>query len=89
MLTYGIRERLKLSAEASKPDYAIGVRFSKDEGRTWGAPARLVSLPESTDGGYPATEQLRDGTLVTAYYSNGIPEHKRYLMGVVRWRSPE
>jgi len=88
LLTYGIRERLRLSAEGSKPDYAIGVRFSSNEGRTWSAPARLVSLPESTDGGYPATEQLRDGTLVTAYYSNGIPEHKRYHMGVVRWRSP-
>lgn len=88
LLTYGIRERLKLGPEAT-PDYAIGVRFSKDEGRTWSAPARLVSLPGSSDGGYPATVQLADGTLVTAYYSNGIPEHQRYHMGVVRWRSPE
>lgn len=89
LLTYGIRERLKVSASVTVPDYAIGVRFSKDEGRTWSAPARLVSLPGSTDGGYPATVQLADGGLVTAYYSNGITEHKRYHMGVVRWQSPE
>ncbi|MBS1830790.1 MAG: exo-alpha-sialidase [Acidobacteria bacterium] len=89
LLTYGIRERLKVSATLTNPDYAIGVRFSKDEGRTWSAPSRLVSLPGSTDGGYPATVQLPDGTLVTAYYSNGIPEHRRYHMGVVRWRSAE
>ncbi|MBL8177726.1 MAG: exo-alpha-sialidase [Bryobacterales bacterium] len=88
LLTYGIRERLRL-ANATKPDYAIGVRFSKDEGRTWSAPARLVSLPTSTDGGYPATLQLPDGTLLTAYYSSGIPEHNRYHMGVVRWNSPD
>jgi len=89
LLTYGIRQRLKVSPTTTNPDYAIGVRFSKDEGKTWTAPARLVSLPSSTDGGYPATVQLADGTLLTAYYSNGIPEHKRYHMGVVRWQSPE
>jgi hypothetical protein len=44
---------------------------------------RLANLEGSTDGGYPATVQLKDGTLVTAYYSNGIPRHRRYHMGVV------
>ncbi len=82
LLTYGIREK----SPGGAPDYALGVRFSKDEGRSWGAPARILSLSRSTDGGYPSTVQLGDGTLVTAYYSNGIPEHKRYHMGVLRWK---
>ena len=29
--------------------------------------------------------QLADGTLLTAYYSNRIPQHARYHMGAVRW----
>jgi hypothetical protein len=80
LLTYGIRE----------PNHqGIGARVSDDEGRTWKAPTRLVELEGTTDGGYPATVQLPDRTLVTAYYSNGIPQHRRYHMGVVRWSLQE
>jgi len=80
VLTYGIRE----------PNHqGIGARVSDDEGRTWKAPTRLVELEGTTDGGYPATVQLPDRTLVTAYYSNGIPQHRRYHMGVVRWSLQE
>jgi hypothetical protein len=42
-----------------------------------------------TDGGYPSTVLLADGTFVTAYYCRGIPAHQRYHMGVVRWRLKE
>jgi Neuraminidase (sialidase) len=77
LLTYGIRER---------NHQGIGIRLSDDQGQTWKAPTRLVNLEGTTDGGYPATVQLTDGTLVTAYYSNGIPQHRRYHMGVVRWK---
>ena len=28
---------------------------------------------------------LRDGTVVTAYYANRVPDHRRYHMGVVIW----
>jgi hypothetical protein len=76
LLTYGIRE---------KHHQGIGVRSSADQGQTWKAPTRLTNLEETTDGGYPSTVQLNDGSLVTAYYSNGIPQHRRYHMGVVRW----
>jgi hypothetical protein len=41
--------------------------------------------PTARDGGYPATVQLADGTLVTAYYCKGTPAHTRYHVGVVRW----
>ncbi len=76
LLTYGIRE---------KNHQGVGVRVSADRGQTWKAPTRLTNLEGTTDGGYPATVQLEDGSLVTAYYSNGIHQHRRYHMGVVRW----
>ncbi len=77
LLTYGIRER---------HHQGIGIRVSEDRGQTWKAPTRLVNLEGTTDGGYPATVQLADGSLLTAYYSNGIPQHRRYHMGVMRWK---
>ena len=80
LLTYGIRE---------KGHQGVGRRISDDEGKTWKAPTRIVNLVESTDGGYPATVQLPDGTLVTAYYSMGVPQHRRYHMGVVHWSLDE
>ena len=80
LLTYGIRE---------KDHQGVGRRISDDEGKTWKAPTRIVNLEASTDGGYPATVQLPDGTLVTAYYSNGVPQHRRYHMGVIRWSLDE
>jgi hypothetical protein len=92
LLTYGIRE----------PDHhGIGIRLSDDEGHTWQPQKMLLHLenrgmdlkgvPDPTgasrqDGGYPSTVELSDGTLVTAYYSNGIAQHRRYNMGVLRWR---
>jgi len=80
LLTYGIRER---------GHYGIGYRVSGDQGRTWNAPEHLTHLEGTKDGGYPATLQLDDGTLVTAYYSNGVVQHRRYHMGVVRWKMPD
>jgi hypothetical protein len=86
LLTYGIR---------TEPLFGIGVRLSRDQGRTWSEPRTLVDMETSTnssdpnptarDGGYPATVQLADGTLVTAYYCKGTPAHTRYHVGVVRW----
>jgi hypothetical protein len=76
LLTYGIR---------NEGLYGVGTTTSVDRGVTWQPPRVLVRLGGTTDGGYPATVQLAEGPLVTAYYSNGIPEHRRYHMGVVRW----
>jgi hypothetical protein len=59
---------------------AIGFRTSDDEGRTWHATGVLQTLGRG-DLGYPATVQMADGTLVTAYYYS----QPAYHMGVVRW----
>lgn len=70
LLTFGMRDR-----------GAIGIRTSDDEGRTWQPTRVLVDLGRG-DLGYPATVQLADGVLATAYY-HSLPG---YYMGVVRWR---
>jgi hypothetical protein len=71
----------------------IGCRFSGDGGRTWSAPVIIheskhqadMKWPAS-DGGYPASVELSDGTIVTAFYSSCAPQfHDRYHMGVIRW----
>jgi hypothetical protein len=85
LLTYGVRLRGMLGVSA---------RLSRDGGVTWDAPRVLFNTtvrasstsPGGVDGGYPSSVQLRDGTIVTAYYCQRIPMHQRYHMGVVRWR---
>lgn len=63
---------------------AIGIRASDNEGRTWSSGEVLQSLGKG-DLGYPATIQLGDGSLVTAYYYS----KPAYHMGVVRWSLDE
>ena len=80
LLVYGIR---------NQGLYGVSARLSEDEGQTWGAPILLVDLEDANDGGYPCSAQLEDGTIVTVYYSDRIPTHQRWHMGVVRWRAEE
>jgi len=89
LLSYGARNRGL---------YGIWVQMGDAELKGWSAPMLLVDLEGSSefqhsptppsDGGYPSTVQLADGTFVTAYYSRGVPAHQRYHVGVVRWRLP-
>ena len=82
LLSYGIR---------NTGIYAgIGTRVSED-GETWGTPSVIFNPGKegAGDGTYPSSVQVADGTMVTAYYSAGIPAHSRYHMGVVRWRIKE
>lgn len=89
LLTYGTR---------NEGDWAIYTRLADPDVHYWSAPLRLVDLEGSTnephrenprrDGGYPSTVLLDDGTLVTVYYTRGVPAHQRYHVGVVRWALP-
>ena len=76
LLVYGMR---------NQGLYGIGARLSPDDGATWGPPRLLVDLDDATDGGYPSSVQMPDGTIVTAYYANRVACHRRYHMGVLRW----
>ncbi len=80
LLTYGIR---------NKGLQGLGARISRNGGESWGRPVLLLNLGIKGDGGYPSNVQLSDGTIVTAYYSSGVPEHNRYHMGVLRWKLDE
>ena len=80
LLSYGIR---------NKGLYGVGVRVSNDEGKTWDPPRILVDFLSTTNGGYPSSVQMDDGTVVTAYYCKGVAQHQRYHMGVVRWDPKE
>ncbi len=76
LMCYGVRNNQK----------SIMYRVSDDEGETWTEPNVLVVLDNTGDMGYPSSVQLEDGTIVTAYYADGIPQHNRYHTGIVRWK---
>ncbi len=69
--------------------HGVGVRLSADGGRTWSNPRVLVQYDPHADGGYPASVQRADGTIVTAYYCSHTADHQRYHMGVVHWSPDE
>ncbi len=77
LLTYGIRWGTR----------AVAARISEDEGRTWGEPM-IIYYYNGKDGSYPASVELEDGTIVTAYYSGTNKNHPRYHMAVLRWKLP-
>ncbi len=85
LLSYGVRNRGMLG---------VCARISRDQGLTWDPPRVLFNTtvnianasPKGVDGGYPASVQLGNGTIVTAYYCSRIPTHQRYHMGVVLWQ---
>ncbi|MCG3148634.1 MAG: hypothetical protein PCFJNLEI_02079 [Verrucomicrobiae bacterium] len=80
LLSYGIRQR---------GFYGLGALVGAKDGQTWLQPLVLLDLDDTTDGGYPSTVQLADGSLLTAYYANGVKGHARYHMGVIRWNLDE
>jgi hypothetical protein len=80
LLAYGIRHR---------GCYGVGARLSEDGGKTWYTPMHLVDTEVAWDVGYPSSAQLKDGSILTAYYASGVTAHTRYHMGVVRWRIEE
>ncbi len=79
-------DRILLTFGSRKTQKGIEVRISPDNGKTWLPTHELVALSGAGDCGYPSTVQLKDGTLVTAYYADKIYSHSRYHMGIIRWK---
>jgi hypothetical protein len=75
--------RLVLTYGNRTADRGVDVRYSRDEGKTWSGPVRLVDF--QNDGGYPSSVQLPDGQVLTAYYAAKTAYHDRYHMGAVVW----
>ncbi len=78
LLSYGVRVKGK---------EGVCAKFSSDDGKTWSAPVRLARSKVG-DCGYPASVQLANGRIVTAYYSKDAPECDHYHMGVAVWDAP-
>ncbi|MGI6671604.1 MAG: sialidase family protein [Christensenellales bacterium] len=66
--------------------YGIRVMFSRDDGATWDTAWTLSDDGESGDLGYPATVELKDGSLLTVYYQK--IGGKSVIYGR-NWRMPE
>jgi len=64
-------------------NFGVDVRYSDDEGATWGPPIRVADAVDA-DCGYPSGVQLSDGRVVTAYYTR-ISEDFHYEMRVAIW----
>ena len=79
LLSYGSRV---------KGRYGVLAKLSSDEGLTWSEPITLVDDLLKVDCGYPSSVVRPDGSILTAYYASGAPNHHRYHMGVVLWSAP-
>lgn len=82
-----------LMCHGNRVEGQLGVlaRLSSDEGKTWGAPLRILHSM-AYDCGYPSSVQRPDGKIVTAYYSKAVENHdryhNRYHMGVAICEAP-
>ena len=62
---------------------------SRDQGASWSWLAGLCNFGQASDGGYPASVQLADGSILTHYYISGVPFCERYFVGQVHWELDE
>jgi len=68
--------------------YGIRMMFSKDYGRTWDTNHVLFENPIKRDGGYPATVELADGSLLTVFYT--YPDNESVaVICQQKWRMDE
>jgi hypothetical protein len=65
---------------------AIEVRFSADQGETWGVPFSVAQT--SGDRGYPDSVQLANGKIVTVYYAQSTALYAGYQMAAAVWTPP-
>ncbi|MHC4874436.1 MAG: sialidase family protein [Planctomycetota bacterium] len=80
LLTYGIR---------NNGLYGVGGMLMDIEREHWYTPFVIKDFGNVWDGGYPASIQLENGEIVTAFYSGPAPHHNRYHMGVHIWNFEE
>lgn len=82
----GLQDGRILSTYASREVGSIGeyACVSADDGKTWSTPV-MLSRDGNRDLGYPSTVQLKDGTLLTAYYQHPTPNSLACLMAT-KWR---
>ena len=70
-----------------RPPFGVRACVSEDSGQTWGVADETVLRDDGLDRdmGYPSSEQLNDGSVLTVYYWHG-EDQIRYLEST-RWSS--
>ena len=69
--------------------FAVRIMFSKDEGETWDIDNDLYINGISADMGYPATVELRDGSLLTVFYAKQNNDDEPAVIMGQKWRFEE
>ena len=75
LATYGYREA----------PYGVKVMFSTDHGKTWDVDHDLYVNGVNWDLGYPATVELKDGSLLTVFYAHRTAEEPALILQQ-KWR---
>ena len=68
----------------NKP-FCINIMFSKDNGKTWDTDHAIYKNNFCDDMGYPATVELKDGSLLTVFYSTAYEGGPAVIMQQ-KWR---
>lgn len=68
-------------------NFGVDARMSWDGGRVWHGPIRIAHMPFG-DGGYPASVQFDDGSVLTAHYQQ-ISGQYHYEMAATLWNPDE
>jgi len=67
---------LLISAYGYRHDpYEIRIMISRDEGKSWEQSGAIYANKFSGDLGYPATVELKDGSLLTVFYARTAEDH--------------
>jgi len=80
LLTYGVRVAGRRG---------VCAKLSSDNGVTWGEAIRISDTIGNADCGYPSSVQLKNGDIVSAWYSKATAEHNGYHMGASIWKAPK
>jgi hypothetical protein len=62
--------------------------LSRDDGKTWDVDYVLRDDAPDSDLGYPATVELKDGSLLTVYYQKETQDGPCVIMQSI-WQLPE
>jgi hypothetical protein len=81
------RGTIVLSYGQRKEPYGIRVALSDDNGKSWQNDLTLWDKGVDTDLGYPASVELKDGSILTIFYGKLEEGDKCGILGI-RWKMP-
>ena len=78
--------RLVMSYGHRRKPFGVQARVSEDHGKTWSEALTLSDDGIGGDLGYPSTVELKDGSLLTAWYDLMREPRGRAALRQVRWK---